>query len=59
MTRAIAKAISRCQMPEGTFAMLQGTDHSIAHQLVSAKQIKAVGFTGSLTVAKGVNEYHT
>ncbi|QFU06400.1 NADP-dependent fatty aldehyde dehydrogenase (plasmid) [Pseudoalteromonas sp. THAF3] len=54
MTRAIAKAISRCQMPEGTFAMLQGTDHSIAHQLVSAKQIKAVGFTGSLTVAKAL-----
>ncbi|TMP02045.1 aldehyde dehydrogenase, partial [Pseudoalteromonas ruthenica] len=32
--------------------MLQVTDHRIAHNLVSASHIKAVGFPGSFTVAK-------
>ncbi|WP_462159711.1 aldehyde dehydrogenase (NADP(+)) [Pseudoalteromonas sp. GB56] len=54
MTRAIDNAIARCTMPAGVFSMLQGVNYDIAHRLVVAKQIKAVGFTGSMGVAKAL-----
>ncbi len=44
---AILEAIEKCQMPNGTFSMLQGSTHSIGESLVKQAQIKAVGFTGS------------
>ncbi|MFC3031397.1 aldehyde dehydrogenase (NADP(+)) [Pseudoalteromonas fenneropenaei] len=52
MTRAIATAISKCGMPNGTFSMIQAKDYAISHQLVAHPFIKAVGFTGSLNVAQ-------
>ncbi|MEO2279572.1 aldehyde dehydrogenase (NADP(+)) [Pseudoalteromonas pernae] len=54
MTQAIDKAIMRCNMPAGVFSMLQGVNYDIAHRLVAAQQIKAVGFTGSMGVAKAL-----
>lgn len=54
MTRAIDKAIQRCDMPAGVFSMLQGVNYDISHRLVAAPQIKAVGFTGSMGVAKAL-----
>ncbi|WP_125561543.1 aldehyde dehydrogenase (NADP(+)) [Pseudoalteromonas rubra] len=54
MTRAIEQAIRHCQMPDGVFSMIQGTDYALSHQLVGATDVKAVGFTGSLNVAKAL-----
>ncbi|MCG7535827.1 aldehyde dehydrogenase (NADP(+)) [Pseudoalteromonas sp. OOF1S-7] len=56
MTRAMARAIQRSDVPDGVFSMIQGTDYALSHQLVGAADIKAVGFTGSLTVAKALLE---
>ena len=46
--RAIQKAAKRCNMPEGTFSLLQGKGHEVGKRLVLHPGIKAVGFTGSL-----------
>ncbi|MCO7187223.1 MULTISPECIES: aldehyde dehydrogenase (NADP(+)) [unclassified Pseudoalteromonas] len=56
MTRAIERAIRDCQMPDGVFSMIQGADYALSHQLVGAAAVKAVGFTGSLNVAKALLE---
>ncbi|KZN49325.1 aldehyde dehydrogenase (NADP(+)) [Pseudoalteromonas luteoviolacea] len=54
MTRAIDRAIKQCGMPSGLFSMLQGSQHSLSHQLVSEPHVKAVGFTGSLGAASAL-----
>ena len=46
--KAIQQAVQRCNMPEGTFSLLQGKGHEVGTQLVQHPGIKAVGFTGSL-----------
>ncbi|MGZ9711185.1 aldehyde dehydrogenase (NADP(+)) [Glaciimonas sp. GNP009] len=45
--RAIQKAVSDCDLPEGTFSLLFDSGRSIGQGLVSDHRIKAVGFTGS------------
>lgn len=45
--RCIQKAVDACQLPAGTFALLQTTERKIAQNLVADSHIRAVGFTGS------------
>jgi alpha-ketoglutaric semialdehyde dehydrogenase len=45
--RAIAKAVSACAMPEGTFSLLFDSGYAIGQGLVEDPRIQAVGFTGS------------
>lgn len=47
--RCIQQAVADCQMPAGTFALLQTTGRNIAQKLVADPHIRAVGFTGSRT----------
>lgn len=47
ISKAIATAILKCGMPEGTFAMIQGSSNQVGEFLVQHPFIKAVGFTGS------------
>lgn len=56
MTRAIANAVVKCGMPAGVFSMLQAKSYDVAHWLVKAPAIKAVGFTGSFGVAKALQQ---
>ncbi|CUH77843.1 NADP-dependent fatty aldehyde dehydrogenase [Tritonibacter multivorans] len=46
--QAVAKAMTRCAMPAGTFQMLQGSGREVGAALVQHPEIRAVGFTGSL-----------
>ncbi|MDX1283337.1 aldehyde dehydrogenase (NADP(+)) [Shewanella colwelliana] len=52
VTRAIANAITQCDMPAGVFNLIQGGQPQTSTALVNAPQIKAVGFTGSLKVGR-------
>ncbi|AQQ01201.1 aldehyde dehydrogenase [Pseudoalteromonas aliena] len=54
MARAALAAIKICAMPLGVFAMVQSKSYNISHVLVAAPAIKAVGFTGSLSVANAL-----
>ncbi|MEI5638731.1 MULTISPECIES: aldehyde dehydrogenase (NADP(+)) [unclassified Pseudoalteromonas] len=56
MTRAIAAAVVKCDMPAGVFSMLQAKTYDVAHWLVKAPAIKAVGFTGSFSVANALQQ---
>ncbi len=48
VAQAIAKAIELCEMPAGTFQIVQGTGREVGSALVQHPDIRAVGFTGSL-----------
>ena len=48
VAQAMARAVERCGMPTGVFSLLMDEGHAVGAQLVSAPEIKAVGFTGSL-----------
>ncbi|WP_409525646.1 aldehyde dehydrogenase (NADP(+)) [Nitrincola sp. MINF-07-Sa-05] len=45
---AIRRALKNCHLPDGLFALIQGSGHQQGQALVKHPQIKAVGFTGSL-----------
>ncbi|EST38448.1 hypothetical protein N566_07380 [Streptomycetaceae bacterium MP113-05] len=45
--RAVAAAVADCGAHPGTFALLQGAGHDTGAALVTAPQVRAVGFTGS------------
>ncbi len=45
--RAVQRAGTECELPEGVFSMLFDSGLSIAQGLVADHRIKAVGFTGS------------
>jgi NADP-dependent aldehyde dehydrogenase len=47
VARAIAKAVSVCGLPAGTFSYLPGTSRGLFEGLASDPRIQAVGFTGS------------
>ncbi len=49
VAQAIAIAIEICGMPSGTFQMVQGSGREVGSALVQHPEIRAVGFTGSLT----------
>lgn len=44
---AVAEAVREMGLPEGVFALLQGTSHALGEALVKDANIAAVGFTGS------------
>ncbi len=48
VAHAIAKAIELCDMPAGTFQIVQGSGREVGSALVQHPDIRAVGFTGSL-----------
>jgi len=45
--KAIQRAVARCNLPHGVFAMLHGSGHHVGTALTADPDIKAVGFTGS------------
>lgn len=48
VAQAMSKAIEKCNMPKGVFSLLMGEGRDVGAALVKAKQVKAIGFTGSL-----------
>ncbi|TQS72568.1 aldehyde dehydrogenase (NADP(+)) [Rhodobacteraceae bacterium] len=54
VAEAILAAQSRCNMPSGTFQILQGETHEFGGALVQHPLIKAVGFTGSLGAGRAL-----
>jgi len=48
VAQAILAAIQACDMPAGTFSLVQGGKRDVGEALVQHPYIKAVGFTGSL-----------
>lgn len=48
VAEAIHAAIGKCNMPKGTFGLVQGGNRQVGQALVQHPLIKAVGFTGSL-----------
>ncbi|EEG09957.1 aldehyde dehydrogenase (NADP(+)) [Pseudogulbenkiania ferrooxidans] len=44
---AVARAVAKCELPEGVFSLLFGSGREVGIALVSDPRIKAVGFTGS------------
>lgn len=57
VAQAIQKAIAVCNMPQGTFTLLQGNSKSLGEALVKHPGIKAVGFTGSFAGGKALFDY--
>lgn len=51
---AIQRAVQKCNMPEGTFSMLNGTSVDVGLGMVEHPLIKAVGFTGSFKGGKAI-----
>ncbi|TGG93474.1 aldehyde dehydrogenase (NADP(+)) [Natronospirillum operosum] len=47
VAQAVARAVRQCDMPAGVFQFLSGAGNDIGATLVSASEVKAVGFTGS------------
>ncbi|WP_298551241.1 aldehyde dehydrogenase (NADP(+)) [uncultured Algibacter sp.] len=54
VAKAFQKAIEICNMPKGTFSLLQGNTNEIGGALVKHPEIKAVGFTGSFGGGKAL-----
>ena len=46
---AILAAIEQCDLPAGVFSMLHGGGRTVGATLVTHPQVKAVGFTGSIS----------
>jgi alpha-ketoglutaric semialdehyde dehydrogenase len=44
---AVQRAVRACELPEGVFSLLFGTDTQLGAALVADPRIKGVGFTGS------------
>jgi len=51
---AISRALKITGMPEGVFSLLQGKEHQLGIDLVGRREIKAVGFTGSLKAGRAL-----
>src|SRR5690554_1522019 len=51
---AIQRAVVQCDLPEGTFSMLNGTSVEVGLRMVQHPLIKAVGFTGSFQGGKSL-----
>lgn len=54
VAKAILKAIQICELPSGTFSLLQGSGYTVGTALVKNPLIKAVGFTGSFAGGKAL-----
>ncbi len=49
VAQAILEAIKKCNLNTGIFSLIQGGNRKVGEALVTHKDIKAVGFTGSLS----------
>lgn len=47
VAQALARAAEKCEMPAGVISFLAGERNEIGSNLVTAPEVKAVGFTGS------------
>lgn len=54
VAKAIVAAAKKTQMPDGVFSLLHGDGSVVGIQLVTHKEIKAVGLTGSFTAGKAL-----
>ncbi len=54
IAHAIMNAISKCNMPSGTFSMVHGTSTEVGMAIVKHPLIKAIGFTGSFRGGKAI-----
>jgi alpha-ketoglutaric semialdehyde dehydrogenase len=52
--QVIARSVRKCGLPPGVFALLFGAGSEIGAALVDHPNVKAVGFTGSLTAGKAL-----
>ncbi len=52
--QVIARSVRECGLPSGVFALLFGAGSEIGAALVDHPNVKAVGFTGSLTAGKAL-----
>ena len=52
--QVIANSVRACGLPPGTFALLFGSGAQVGGELVKHPEIKAVGFTGSLSAGKAL-----
>jgi alpha-ketoglutaric semialdehyde dehydrogenase len=52
--QVIARSVRECGLPPGVFALLFGAGSEIGAALVDHPNVKAVGFTGSLTAGKAL-----
>jgi alpha-ketoglutaric semialdehyde dehydrogenase len=52
--QVIARSVRECRLPSGVFALLFGAGSEIGAALVDHPNVKAVGFTGSLTAGKAL-----
>lgn len=57
VAQAIVKAMKVCDMPDGTFTLIQGNARTVGEALVKHPGIKAVGFTGSFAGGKALFDY--
>ncbi|MDT0684979.1 aldehyde dehydrogenase (NADP(+)) [Autumnicola psychrophila] len=51
---AIQRAVQKCNMPEGTFSMVNGPSVEVGQAIVRHPLIKAIGFTGSFRGGKAL-----
>ncbi len=49
VAQAVDKAAKACGLPDGVFSLIMGAGNEVGSALVKAPQVKAVGFTGSLS----------
>ena len=49
VSSAVIKAVERTNMPNGVFSNLNSSGYEVGIELVKHPEIKAVGFTGSIT----------
>jgi NADP-dependent aldehyde dehydrogenase len=54
--RALLAAAEEAGAPEGTLSLLQARDLGLARALVTAPEIQAVAFTGSLTAGRAIHD---
>lgn len=47
VAQAVARAVQKCKLPGGVFSFVSGPGNDIGAALVTAPEVKAVGFTGS------------
>ena len=52
--QVICRSVPECGLPAGVFALLFGTGAQIGSALVQHPEVKAVGFTGSLSAGKAL-----
>ncbi len=51
---ALSEIISRQDLPAGLFNLVMGSGSGIGQQLVESPQVKAISFTGSVPVGRGI-----